>query len=41
MMIDFKDVGLKEKGKCMCEVFKEVERMYVVMDGMFDAKDTK
>lgn len=34
MMIDFKDAGLREKEKCMCEVFKKVKRMYVVMDGM-------
>lgn len=45
-MIDFKDVCLKKKGKCMCEVFKEglsacmwlkVECYEVVLDG----KDTE
>lgn len=34
MMIDFKDVHLKGKKKCMCEVFKKEQRMYVVMGGM-------
>lgn len=33
-MIDFKDVSLKEKRKCMCAAFEEVESMYVVKDGM-------
>lgn len=30
MMIDFKDVSLETLEKCMCEVFKKVERMYMV-----------
>lgn len=45
MMIDFKDVSLKEKGKCMCEVLKMLSactwlRMECY-EVVLDEKDTK
>lgn len=45
MMIDFKDVRLNEKEKCLCEVVKKVECMYVVKmecsEVVLNEKDTE